>query len=108
MAKKKKGFELEIDAKTAKKFVKMLKDEGLMRAGFVIHESNNTVVSFQEKHPDFELDMDGKTTKKFVKMMKDEGLMRAGFVIHESNNKTLTLDDDIKPTKPKKSTKPKK
>lgn len=49
------GFELELDEDAAKKFVNALKDEGLMRAGFVIHESNNLTVSVKT---------DSKSSKK--------------------------------------------
>ena len=44
MAKKIEGFTLEIDAETGKKLVEHLKDEGVMQAGFVIHDSNNFVL----------------------------------------------------------------
>lgn len=34
-------FTLELDEDAIKKFEDTMNDEGLMRAGFIIHESNN-------------------------------------------------------------------
>lgn len=34
-------FTLELDEDAMKKFESILNDEGLMRAGFIIHDSNN-------------------------------------------------------------------
>jgi hypothetical protein len=45
----KSGFQLDLDPKAAEAFLKHLKDEGLMQAGFVIHESNNLTINVQEK-----------------------------------------------------------
>ncbi|UMZ10688.1 hypothetical protein I9018_24865 [Pseudomonas sp. MPFS] len=41
------GFELELDAETAKKFSVILNDESLMHAGFVAHQSNNNVLTLE-------------------------------------------------------------
>ncbi len=46
--KSKTGFQLSLTAQEAEKFLKHLKNEGLMQAGFVIHESNNLTVNVQE------------------------------------------------------------
>lgn len=36
-------FTLELDEAAIKKFEDIINDEGLMRAGFIIHESNNDI-----------------------------------------------------------------
>ena len=41
------GFSLKLDEKETERFLKLLNDEGLMRAGFVIHESNNASVTIE-------------------------------------------------------------
>jgi GNAT superfamily N-acetyltransferase len=41
------GFSLKLDEAEAERFLKLLSDEGLMRAGFVIHESNNISVTVE-------------------------------------------------------------
>ncbi len=45
MDDKSKGFRLDLDAADAKKFIQLLKDEGLWRSGFAIHEANNLTVN---------------------------------------------------------------
>lgn len=90
------NFELQVDDDEARKFVKILENEGLMRAGFVIHESNNLTVSVKEgesfvSDEGFQINISEKEADKFLGVLKDEGLMRAGFVIHESNNLTVSL-----------------
>ncbi len=39
------SFSLKLDEAETERFLKLLSDEGLMRAGFVIHESNNVSVT---------------------------------------------------------------
>ena len=58
MTKKIEGFSLEIDAETGKRLVEYLKDEGVMQAGFVIHESNNFVLELTN-----EADIDDGSSK---------------------------------------------
>ena len=41
------GFSLRLDEDETERFLKLLSDEGLMRAGFVIHESNNASVTIE-------------------------------------------------------------
>jgi len=41
------GFSLKLDEAETERFLKVLNDEGLMRAGFVIHESNNANVTIE-------------------------------------------------------------
>jgi hypothetical protein len=43
------GFTLKLDETQTERFLKVLNDEGLMRAGFVIHESNNANVTIELK-----------------------------------------------------------
>ena len=41
------SFSLRLDEEEAEKFLKVLSQEGLMRAGFVIHDSNNVSVTVE-------------------------------------------------------------
>lgn len=41
------SFSLSLDESETERFLKVLSEEGLMRAGFVIHESNNTSVTVE-------------------------------------------------------------
>jgi hypothetical protein len=41
------GFSLKLDEAETERFLKLLNDEGLMRAGFVIHQSNNANVTVE-------------------------------------------------------------
>lgn len=43
------GFSLQLDESETERFLQLLNDEGLMRAGFVIHESNNASVTVELK-----------------------------------------------------------
>jgi hypothetical protein len=43
------GFTLKLDEADTERFLKLLNDEGLMRAGFVMHESNNAQVTIDLK-----------------------------------------------------------
>jgi len=66
MAEKKgeSGFKLNLNKKTAKKFIKFLNDEGLMRAGFVIHESNNKLeLTVKEKMESLDEEKEEKSKK---------------------------------------------
>lgn len=41
------GFQLKLDAKESEKFLRLLADEGLMRAGMVAHQANNCNITVQ-------------------------------------------------------------